>query len=131
MYSGPHHNSSGNRLASRKVTIMRRLGNYRPTGPSGVRVQSVARIRAPISPPPARNFAAPPSDFLFELMRDLTTAHAWATTLGDCPLLPGLGLNVWVGHPVCRAKVAPIARAGLQTNKRQTKEFHVAFSVKS
>src|SRR6516225_9789138 len=113
-YSGPHHSSSGNRLASRKVTIMRRLGDHRPTGPSGVRVQSVARIRAPISPPPARNSTAPPSDFPFEFMRSLTTAHAWAATLGDCPLLPGLGLNVCAGHPVCRAKVVPIAKAALE-----------------
>ena len=39
-------------------TAVFRLCGQRSTGPSDVRDQSIARIRAPISPPPARKVAA-------------------------------------------------------------------------
>src|SRR5579872_255789 len=57
MYSGPHQRSSGNRFASRKFTIMRRLRDQVSQGPIGLLDQSKERIRAPISPPPERNSA--------------------------------------------------------------------------
>src|SRR6185312_8575175 len=54
MYSGPHQSSSGKRLASRKLTIIFKLGDQLSGGPSAVLDQSCARMSAPISPPPAR-----------------------------------------------------------------------------
>src|ERR1700759_962090 len=62
MYCGPHHRSSGNRLASRRVTIVRRVGDQLSTGPIGVLDQSNAPISAPISPPPARNAGGSATD---------------------------------------------------------------------
>src|SRR5689334_13422214 len=55
MYSGPHHKSRGNRLASNKLTIIRKLSDQPSTGPIGVADQSNARMRSPISPPSTRN----------------------------------------------------------------------------
>ena len=37
------------------LTVLRRLCGHASGGPSGVFAQSISRIRAPISPPPARN----------------------------------------------------------------------------
>ena len=54
MYLGPHQSNSGKRLASRRLTIMRMLGDQSEGGPMGVCDQSSARIRSPISPPPRR-----------------------------------------------------------------------------
>src|SRR5690349_19025971 len=62
MYCGPHHRSSGNRLASRKLTIVRRVGDQLSTGPIGVLDQSNVPISAPISPPPARNAGGSTTD---------------------------------------------------------------------
>src|SRR5215813_13333193 len=53
------------------TAVFRLIGQY-SGGPSGVRAQSIARIRAPISPPPARNSAALALDVSSEFMRDLT-----------------------------------------------------------
>src|ERR1700758_1792601 len=49
MYWGPHHKSSGKRLASKKLTAIRRLCDQLSTRPSGVVAQSRERIRDPIS----------------------------------------------------------------------------------
>src|SRR5262245_36247537 len=57
-YCGPHHSSSGKRLASRKFTIMRRLWDHPLIGPIGVVAQSMERMRAPVSPPSTRNGSA-------------------------------------------------------------------------
>src|SRR5262245_38434368 len=57
-YSGPHHSSSGKRLASRKFTIMRRLWDQPLIGPMGVLAQSMERMRAPVSPPSTRKGSA-------------------------------------------------------------------------
>src|SRR5579864_395653 len=54
MYWGPHHRSIGKRLASSRLTIMRRLTDQVSGVPSGVPDQSSARMCSPISPPPAR-----------------------------------------------------------------------------
>src|SRR5687768_1037997 len=54
MYLGPHQSSSGKRLASRRLTIMRMLDDQPAGAPMGVCDQSSARIRSPISPPPRR-----------------------------------------------------------------------------
>src|SRR6187551_2409580 len=58
MNSGPHQSSRGNRLASMKPTIMRSAGDQVSIGPIGVLDQSNARMRSPISPPPASHPAA-------------------------------------------------------------------------
>ena len=58
MNSGPHQSSRGNRLASMKPTIIRSAGDQESIGPIGVRDQSKARMRAPISPPPANHETA-------------------------------------------------------------------------
>jgi hypothetical protein len=42
-------------LASKKLTIIRKLCGQLSTGPTGVFDQSVARISVAISPPPERN----------------------------------------------------------------------------
>src|ERR1700685_3520276 len=53
-YCGPHHSSSGKRLASRNRTITRSVGDQPPGAPNTVSDQSSERIRSPISPPPSR-----------------------------------------------------------------------------
>src|SRR5690349_2935989 len=55
MYSDPHQRRSGNRLASKKLTIVRKLGDHSSAGPIAVFDQSFARMSAPISPPPHRS----------------------------------------------------------------------------
>src|SRR5579862_4277336 len=50
MYRGPHQSSSGKRLASRKPTIIRSVGDQLSSGPIGVFAQSCVRISSTISP---------------------------------------------------------------------------------
>jgi hypothetical protein len=57
----PHHNSSGKRLASKKLTAIRRLCDQLSTGPSGVVAQSSERMRDPFrSGGPGANARFPP-----------------------------------------------------------------------
>jgi hypothetical protein len=44
---------------SRMLMALRRLWGHADVGPSEVEAQSKARMRAPISPPPASHVAAP------------------------------------------------------------------------
>src|SRR5512146_2090604 len=52
--SAPHQTRIGNREWRHVLTVVRRLCGHPETGPNGVDAQSIDRISAPISPPPAR-----------------------------------------------------------------------------
>src|SRR6267142_2540185 len=50
----------GKRLARRMLVMVRRAGGERATGPSGEADQSLARMSAPISPPPRKHAHSAP-----------------------------------------------------------------------
>src|SRR6187431_2990424 len=52
--SGPHQTRIGNREFKQVLTVVRSDCGQSETGPSAVCDQSIDRINAPISPPPAR-----------------------------------------------------------------------------
>src|SRR3954471_15874747 len=54
MKSGPQAMYRGNPVSSRMLSAVRRLCGHPSTAPTAVRDQSIDRMRAPISPPPAR-----------------------------------------------------------------------------
>src|SRR5919205_350777 len=56
--SGPHQIRIGNREFKQILTEVRKLWGQPFTGPRGVWDQSFERIKAPISPPPARQSSA-------------------------------------------------------------------------
>src|SRR4051794_10624838 len=58
MYRGPHHKSMADWLCRRSATVERNAVDQPSTGPSGVDAQSIRRMSAPASPPPARQSAA-------------------------------------------------------------------------
>src|SRR5580700_6856305 len=53
--SGPHHSEIGKRELRQMLTTILRASGQVSGGPSSVSPQDFARMRAPISPPPARN----------------------------------------------------------------------------
>src|SRR4051812_5722882 len=54
---GPHQMNNSNRECMQIDTEVRRLCGHWCTGPSGVADQSISRISAPVSPPPANTCA--------------------------------------------------------------------------
>ena len=54
MWVGPHQTNMGKREMRQMLTAISRLCGQLSTGPSDVLDQSNARMRSPISPPPAR-----------------------------------------------------------------------------
>src|SRR5258705_359380 len=98
----------GKRLARRMLVMVRRAGDQRSTGPSGEADQSLARMSAPISPPPRKHAHSAPeavgrisagtSSIEVKLGR---WSEAWDRLRGLDPL----------------AAAFPIARAGLSQQR--------------
>src|SRR5574338_870806 len=107
MRSGPHHTTTGNREFRQVLTVVLRLCGHWSTGPSGVAVQSNARLRAPNSPPPA-NTSFPTSD---------SPADGSASAVASCILGP-MGLNDGIVRAPSRA--TKLRRAALTAHAELT-----------
>src|SRR6185295_5184301 len=90
------------RDGNRMLTALRRLCGQASTGPSGLAAQSCSRMRAPISPPPARKSArrargsaAASRDLPIGRPPDVTVAGHFVSSRGELSAPRGVSFLRW------------------------------------